>query len=275
MSIFLILISLLSIFATHDVLGKTIAPPITVTVGTDDYCPFSCLIDNSPAGIQLDAMETILTKHGYQLKAIPLGIERSATLSKQKSLDFVSAVSEFDAEALGLEINKVPFGALRVFFFTHADQKFEYSDVSSLKKRQLGIIQGYGLTEPLDKYVADPNHASNIVILKGEKPNERLIRMLEGRRVDTVPMTAAVFWYLYKTLNLKGQYLIAGELGLEIPPKRTGIYIGTKQGDDPRIKNLVKLIDQGLADMKKSGELEKIAAKYGVTMSMIAFRPPS
>jgi polar amino acid transport system substrate-binding protein len=267
--------SLLLILASHVAFAKTTSSPNTITVGTDDYCPFSCLIDNKPAGIQLVAMESILTKHGYELKAIPLGIERSASLSKQKSLDFVSAVSEFDAEALGMEINKVPFGALRVFFYTHIDQKFEYRDVSSLKNRKLGIIQGYGLTEPLDKYVADKNNAPNIVILKGEKPNERLIRMLESRRLDTVPMTAAVFWYLYKTLKLKGQYQVAGELGLEIPPNRTGIYIGTKHGDDPRIKHVMKLIDTGLTDMKKNGELEKIAAKYGVTMSMIDFRPPS
>ena len=110
-----------------------------------------------------------------------------------------------------------------------------------------------------DDYVAKKNNATPdkgaVFLSSGETPLERNVDRLKQGNLDVVIEDQYVFHYFMKTHH--AQFRNAGALG------REKVYIALSPSL-PESPAVARALDEGLRDLRASGELEKILTFYGI-----------
>ncbi len=92
----------------------------------------------------------------------------------------------------------------------------------------------------------------------GMNPLEKNIKMLLSGRIDAVIATEPVFWYFANRMDIKDQIKVSG---VAVKPEKAYIAFSPVI---PQSKEYAKILSNGVAKLRKSGELEQILIKYGL-----------
>lgn len=160
------------------------------------------------------------------------------------------------AEAAGLILPLEPIGQPRVGIFVRKSSAWRYENLTSLLKIRLGVLADYKYWDAPDGYVAK-HQAPRVVPFSGDNPIKAAIAKLQSGEIDALPETVPVFSWTTAEAGLHTSgfhiaYLHEGE----------AIFIAFSGGDE-RGKRYARLLDAGIKDLRKSGELAKILARYG------------
>ncbi|HET9240310.1 MAG TPA: transporter substrate-binding domain-containing protein [Oligoflexus sp.] len=235
--------------------------PESIRLGYDDFCPYSCLKD-AKNGYFVDTVQQVLEAQGYKVVAIKGSWARLKTMAQKGQLELVVPLTRYETEELKLERNSLPLGTIEGRLFTHKSSSWRFKGEESLKGQSMAVIRDYGYPPVISALINDPAQRKYILTLASDLGTDQQVQMLASQRVTIVPSDRNAFLYHARRHGLENSVQIAGELPME--HLYTDLHVGIATQQPELRKKLRQVLDKGIEDLKKSGQLNRIKARYGV-----------
>ena len=232
-----------------------------IRLGYDDFCPYSCLKD-AKNGYFVDVVQQILEAQGYKVTSIKGSWARLKAMAQKGQLDLVVPLTRYETEELKLDRNSLPLGTIDGRLFTHKSSSWQYKGEESLKGQSMAVIREYGYPPVITSLIEDPTQKKYILTLASDLGTDQQVKMLASQRVTIVPSDRNAFLYHARRHGLENSVRIAGELPME--PLYTDLHVGIATQQPEVRKKLRQVLDKGLEDLNKNGQLTRIKARYGV-----------
>ncbi len=147
-------------------------------------------------------------------------------------------------------------------FFTLKSSVWRYQGPNTLDGQKVGLVGGYAFPEISSYAIAHPKKV-DLQYTTGELAVQENIRKLFFRRVSTVLEDESVFIYNANALGMLDAFHIAGEEGSST--SSNNLYIGfTPFSKNPKSIEYARILSDGMQQLRKSGRLAQIMARYGL-----------
>jgi polar amino acid transport system substrate-binding protein len=224
-----------------------------VSVRSDSWPPYNG--DGDPAsdkpGYGIEILKAIYGEVDYQ--TMPW---KRAVLMCEAG-DFDAVISAFKEDAPALLFPKLPFGMSSTVLVAKAGSGLSGSWQALLEGRKLGTIDGYAYQEELDAWIA--SHPDQVFVAKGDNALEKLLRMQQAGRVDLIVDDGAVIKSVSSTIGLAEVVEVVAKVGE--PGELFVAFSPAKEGSQA----LADQFDAGLQQLRASGALAAILARYGLS----------
>ncbi len=230
----------------------------TIIIASDNWCPINCEAGSDQEGFMVDIAKKVFTKasHTVEYRNIPW----NRTLQWVRAGKIHGAIGPYIEDCPDFIFPKNELAMIGFGIFVKKENIWTYSGVSSLERISIGVIADYSYGNEIDTYIKkNKKNSERIKVMHGETPLKNNIRMLLAGRFDAVVATGSVFWYTAHRLKVSDQLKSAG-----VVTKPEKAYIAFSPAL-PTSKEYAKILSNGVAELRKSGELEKILNKYGLT----------
>ena len=242
---------LLFVFPAHLVISETL------TLRADPWYPYNGYPESEKPGYIIEVARMILKKHDIKLDYQILEWEMSLRQARSGDIDCVVGAYKTDApdfiypsQALGVDI---------VAFFARSDAPdWQYENLSSLYNKRIGVIAAYSYGEDIDRFIAANADTQWLHISRGDDPLARNIRMVLAGRLDMLIESHVVLKAKLQEMKLTGQIKMLDQL-----PAGDKLYIACSP-ENPESKRYVRLLDEGLIQLRNTGKLDTILAAYGL-----------
>lgn len=236
----------------------------TISVKSDEWCPFNCEPGSANPGYMIEIARIIFEKAGHQLTYGVMPWSRCIDHGRKGKLDALPGATKgempdfvFPEEELGFSMTA---------FFVKKGNQWRYTDLSSLEGLKVGVLDEYEYGAGLDEYFEKKKNTGEAQIVRGEDPVGLNIKKLLKGRIDIVPEDKLVFLYNAKEHGVLDQVQEAGMVPVtdKADFESTKVYLAFSP-KNPRSKEYARILSEGIREMRASGELAKILAKYGLT----------
>ena len=227
-----------------------------ISLGADNWCPYTCSEESQLPGLGVELARDIFKSNNITLSYQIHDWQKALKLGRQGKLDGV--IGPYASGAKGFIFPKQHFAYSQACFISLKKNDWIYQGASSLNTQRLGIIQSYSYGRFIDKYIQTPSNRDKIITVGGNNALETLIDMLNAETIDVLSDDIEVFRKKIKNSKNLIRYNISGCL------PRTRIYIAFSNADPQKADRLVKILDEGLTKLIKSGDIEKYYKKYGL-----------
>lgn len=235
------------------------APDMTASGGkvlilaADSWCPYNCTPTDPQPGYLVELAIRIYGSKGYRVDYQVMPWKRVIEMTKVGQIDGVLAVC--DIEATGLVKTEKPVGIMQNMVATMADKKFEWTGVNVIGTRRAGMINGYGYGDDLLAWAAA--HPEQVDYSTGAEALEAMLNKLIVGRIDFLQDDIHVLEYRLAKMGLKKKIFLQPEgehypLRIAFSPVR------------PDGLKLAKMFDDGIAQMRRTGELARLLKRYGM-----------
>ncbi len=233
-----------------------------LTFSVDDYCPYYCkgdgqAIRESNPGFVIDILEQAFKPKDYQLKYVTRPWERGIKEVREGKFNALIIAAKGDAPKLVFPENEQ--GRSVGCYYTQADNPWQFTDMTSLKGKKLGLVKGYEYYEPLNTFLMKNINDSNIRYLSGQTVMARILNMINLGRLDLTMEDANVADHLILQLGMVGKIkkstCAKGELDFFVafsPAKFNS-------------KKHAEILSKAMDTFRRNGQLKKILEKYGVS----------
>lgn len=228
----------------------------TIDISGAVWCPNNCYPDKKRPGIMLEIAQKALRKQGYEITYNEIAWSRAIIETKQGNFDALIGSSKIDAP--DFVYPKEPVAIARNCFFTLNDNKWNYSKITSLSEVELGVGQDETVSKEIEMYIEKYKETSRVSILSGTDYMSRLLLMLRKKRISAIIADVNVFNYLLKNTGESKSVKNAGCVGLPLK-----IYLAFSPHKYSASSNIIRLFDEGVKKLRRSGEFELILEKYG------------
>ncbi len=229
----------------------------TLTLKADNWMPFSG-DGKAETGYLLDIARAVFEPLGHKVvyatgpwdQAVAEGRSGKCTgilgASPEDAQDFI-----YPSEEQGTSVQ---------LFCVRSGSPWKYAGVGSLKAIKLGIIKDYTYFQELDDYIkANP---SGVLITTGDDALKgNLLKLVQGE-LGAVVDDRSVLKFTIAKMNLQGKVQIALATADVVKPSKLYIAFSPK---NPKSQDYARILSEGMATLRKSGQLQKILAKYGLT----------
>lgn len=219
-----------------------------MTFLADEWCPYTCLPNESKPGILVEVGEKIFANtqvaFNFELINWPRAIKNVRTGKSQGLL------GAYVGDAPDFIFHTHPILFSQMCFFAKSSDRWQFTGFDSLSKRVISVINGYSYGAEFDQYIL--KHPKNIIHIAGDKLLERELLMLKTKRIDTILEDSFVFAKKAESFGLE----LKGCLGKE------GVYIAFSPANKVLSRELASWVDQELLKLKAKGEIELILKKY-------------
>ena len=246
------------------ILFPATAFPDTILLTSDIWCPYNCASDAENPGYAIEIARIIFEKAGHTLQYEVVPWSRSLKLVKEGNSTAVVGVTR--NEAPDLVFPEQEFGISVIHFFKRKGFAWKFSGTESLKSVRVGIMADYEYGAGLDAYFEKNANTTKVQIIRAREPLVLNIRKLLGERIDVIPEDKSVFMETARSMGVLDKIENAG-----IDPIRSRkdleeskLYMAFSP-KDPKSKDYARLLTDGIAQMRLSGELNRILARYGLT----------
>ena len=232
----------------------------TVTLSADVWCPYNCDPKSPRPGFMVEIAQRAFAKENVQVRYVlrpwsqAIDDARGGRIagiigaSVRDARDFI-----FPAVAQGRMVNK---------FFVRKGTRWRFDGVKSLEARTLAAVADYSYDGGvLDLYLAQHQSTpARVVLASGDTPLADNVKKLLDGKVDVVVEDARVMGYYAMTQHLVDQIEEAGELPLS---KNSDLFVAFSPAD-PNAPRYAARLAETMQELRRSGELQKILAVYGV-----------
>jgi polar amino acid transport system substrate-binding protein len=226
----------------------------TISLEADYWMPFNG-DGKAESGYMIDIAKAVFEPKGFQVTYSVTPWARAVADVRAGKCSAVVAAGVDDAPDLVFPKEEQGLGDQT--FYVKAGSPWKYAGVGSLKGLKLAVIKDYTYFPDLDSYIkANP---TSVVVGFGEGPLEDNLRLLVDGSVDVVVDATAVLAYTVNVMGIKNKIAIAGNGG---SPMEMYIAFSPK---DPKSKEYANMLSTGTAALRKSGQLMRILAKYGLS----------
>ena len=233
------------------------AQPV-ISIRSDSWYPFNDKPDDAKPGYVVETMKLIFEPKGYTLDYQIMPWKRAIAEGEKGAIHGIIGAIKSDAPTFVFP--EEPAGVSDTTFFVKKGSTWKYAGIDSFKGKCLGVSAGYAYEDPLGAYLkANAGNARLINESAGDQPLELGIKKLQADRVDICVEASIVFWTRVDRMGIsRDSFMDAGMLGETEP-----LYVAFSPAK-PESKDLAKTFSEGIRALRKSGELGRVLAKYGV-----------
>lgn len=236
--------------------SASLADPAVVRLASDEWCPYVCTTAGKlEGGFLVEVATRALAASGYRVEARLLPLNRAMRETADGTLDGV-----FAPPSNALLQPSIVLGYSRSCFFTRTKSAWTYRGIDSLRGRRLGLIGHYEYDVGVgDQYIRE--NASNrhaVDFSYGATAGYTNAKKLLLGRFEILLEHEMVMNKLIADMKAQGKFRNAGCLEQEFP-----LVIGFATRAKPT-ELYVSALAQGVQQLEKSGELERIRARHGV-----------
>ena len=225
----------------------------------DLWCPYNCEPQAPQRGYVIDVLQNIFERNGIQFKYDVVPWSRVLLQTREGKTGVAVIVSEEEVQEFGLVVGREPMASAADCVFVGAHNKLKYTkteDLSALKS--LGIAASYTYSPAFNEWMARSENKGKIHVQTGDRPGEINAINLALGRLDGVIEDDRVMRHIIAKRKLEDKVVLAG------CGERTPLYVAFS----PQLENSRKLaeqFDEGVQELRRSGQLAKILAKYGLS----------
>ena len=230
----------------------------TIKIAGAAWCPLNCVAETGEKnrGSLIDIVEQIFKAKGMAVDYREMPWARAKSEAASGAVD--ALIGAVPGDAPELVHPREPIGYSQICFYTRKDSTWTYQNIDSLKAIKLGILRDQAYWPEVDKYIeANKNDTKLIYTQSAHMYLESNFDMLGHKRIDATLDDANVAAYLLKRKNLARDFKVAGCL------QGAAVYVAFTPAK-AEAKEMVKVIDEGMDQIRKSGELSRILEKYGL-----------
>lgn len=236
-------------------LSSTAVQADRIVIAADVWCPFNCEPKSDQPGFMVEIARLVFAKQGHNVIYLTMDWERAIHETRKGNINAV--IGAFKGDAPDFVFPEQELSLVGNTFFVRKEDNWNYSGVESLRNRQLGAIKGYDYGDELRDYIGEETTAQ-VLLLGGEEPLNRGIRMLDTGRLGAVVEGEQVFWYAASSLGLADNFRTAGQSG-----ELNASYLAFS----PELGNsdlYAQQLSEGIQMLRESGALAELLKKYGL-----------
>lgn len=228
----------------------------TLSFRSDFWCPYVCNPASNKPGYMVEIMRQIFEKHGHKVDV--------------KLSNWVRAIKDTRSNKsqglLGCSIGDAPdfvfphksLGLMKSAYFTLKDSTWTYNGRQSLQNKRIGVINGYSYGDSVDNLIRTRN--KSFIPFSGDRPLEQIIKMIQSGRLEAFIENPVALHYALAEMNVPVDTLrVAGWVVADDP----FLYVAFSP-ENSKSKIYADILDKGLTDLRRSGELRRILEKYNI-----------
>lgn len=220
----------------------------TYKIVYEDYPPFEFKDNNGVMkGLDIDILNAIARNEKVSFEYIPVPWARALSMVENGDCDAIISLFKtperdkfllFPSEGLGFEANVI---------FANDSFKGDVKTINDLKGKTVGTVTEYSYGKEFDAYKG--------YVKEESKDQETMFKKLANNRINMAITNELVGFYMLKDLGIKNVRK------LSYVADDQPLYIGVSK-KSANATELHALLNKGLNDLKKSGELAKIRNSY-------------
>ena len=232
----------------------------TITIVADPWCPYNCEPESDAPGFMVEIARRVFAEVGIEVRYETLPWVRA--LQATEAGEYNGAIGASRYEASGFVFPDIEQGRMRNGFWVVRESDWHFHGIESLTDINLATLAGYSYGPQVEEYLNDPANAQRVTQLYGSTPLQNGLNMLQRGRIDALLEDEYVFRYEVKQRNEVDHYRLAGRVGLD--PLFSDVYIAFSPALTSS-ERYARILGEGMARLRASGELDKILARYGVS----------
>lgn len=227
-----------------------------IIIAADAWMPFNGEPGSSKPGYMIEIAEKIFTGAGYDFEYKILPWSRAIKEAELGNINGI--IGAFYNDAPNFVFPAEELAIVQNGFFVLKGTNWKYTGNQSLLTINLGLITDYSYGEELDTFFKNNKEKGYFQFNYGENPLEKNINKLLSKRIDVILESTSVF--LYKT----------NEMGISHKIKAAGKVEGSEKAyiafspTNRHSQTYARILSEGIAELRKSGELKIILQKYGL-----------
>lgn len=227
----------------------------SIKLRADAWMPYNGDPKDAKPGFSLEIARAALEPHGVSIDYQIMPWARAVKDLESGEID--ALIGALGDEMPGMFMPSESVGQVTTEAITLAGSNWTYTGLASLDAVKVGFTRGYTYADDIDKYLA-ANAKKNVMEVGGDGPLVQARALLERKRIDAFIEGEQVFlWGL--TPEQKALYKIGGQV---VPAKDIFVAFSPKAANG---KRWADLLSKGIADLRATGKLKEILAKYGMS----------
>ncbi|MES2615947.1 MAG: transporter substrate-binding domain-containing protein [Bdellovibrionota bacterium] len=246
------ILSLLGLFAVVNTQSSYAEKQELIKIRADEWCPYNCQPGSNDPGYMIEVLQMTFGKKNIDYQT--MNWSRAILETRKNKYDGIVGASIENAPDF---IFSVPVGESKNCFYKKNTSQFKYTGIDSLNSVQLGVIKDYTYFNELEVYIKkNIRDKKKLDEHYGNNAQDRLILKLELGRLDTFVEDPSVVSYMMKKHPDIKDIVDAGCV------KTGSLYIAFSP-NNPKSKDRKNRLTHTIAKMIKSGDMDKLLAKYG------------
>lgn len=239
-------------------MGVSDAASNVISIRADIWAPYNDDPSSVSPGSMVEIVKRIYQKAGYEIDYQIMPWTRSIMAVEKGTYDAIIGAT---TECPDCITPRESIGEMISHFYVKKGSSWRYTGPDSLKTVSVGVIADYAYADAFDAYVeANKDNVKAVDVMHGDEPLQKNIKKLLAGRLDTVIENTLVFNWTVKNMGLsESDFEDAGEL----ENSKLELYIKFCPGKDTS-PVYADIFDKGMAELRASGELTEILAKYGM-----------
>ncbi len=229
----------------------------TISLVADEWPPFNGVPNSGNEGFIVDVARAVFEKNGVRVAYEILPWKRAVEMTREGLYNGIIGATK--AEAPDFIFHSEELFKFYDAFYVKKGSSWRFIQKTDIEYGPIGVIEGYEYNQWLLDYIQiHKNNLDRVQIITGENPLERNILKLIDGRIDTVIDNENVILNIARQMNVLDQIVLAG-----YTTESSSIYIAFSP-KLPKSKTYAKILNQGIVDLRETGEFKKILMKYGL-----------
>lgn len=227
----------------------------TITIAADEWSPYNGVPGSPEPGYGIEIARRVFESAGHTVKYVSVPWTRAIKETRNGAYNAVIGATK--TETPDFVFPREEFGVSKNSFFVKDGTQWRYTGKESLLTIKLGAVKNYSYGKEIDAFLkANPNI---VEYLHGEDPLLLNIRKLLMDRIDALIEDPNVLAEKAKKMGVLDQIVIAGDTG------RGDILYIAFSPEIKASKEYARIFTNGIRKMRKSGELDAILDRYGLS----------
>jgi polar amino acid transport system substrate-binding protein len=229
-----------------------------IRLAADEWCPHNCEEQSAHPGYMVELATEAFKLYGYRVEYI---VEKSwqEAIDKARNGEYNGVVGTAKSDVPDFIFPKTALGIADNCYLARADSSWRYNGIDSLSSKRLGVIVDYTYGDALNQYIfnnqKDPR---KIQFVSGNNAIKYSLTKVKQGKLDIYVDECRVINYALMSRQDKGRFKVVGKMG-----DVDELYIAfSPKGSNG--ENYSKILDNGIAKLKKLGRYHEILKSYGI-----------
>lgn len=223
---------------------------------SDIWCPYACKPASPKPGFMVEIATEVFKMHGHKVHYKLVNWARA--ISETRSGKYTGLIGSSKMDAPDFIFPETPQGKNLNYFWTKKSSQWKYTGLDSLKGKKIGVINSYSYGDEVDQQIQNKN--PSYVIVSGEDALTKMIRMTNAGRLDAFIENPSVLSYQLMSLP---EYADKFESSSKNITNDSDLFV-TFSPANKNSKNYAEMMTKGIDELRKSGKLKEILARYGL-----------
>ncbi len=249
-----LIVAIFSIFSMSiSVDASSLSSPLLIK--SDARCPYVCDLNSDKPGYMVEIIRMIFTKKGQPIELRTTNWARAVNEVRANKADALLGATKEDAPELIFPDS--PLGQAHRYFFIHKNANWSYRGRASLQSRRVGVVNGHTYGQPISELIHSKH--KSIITFSGSNPLQQILKMMESGRLDAFIEDPVILKQALSKQEIESFLKSDGTKG--ISSSALNIAFSPKH---PQAEQFAKWINQGVQELRQSGQLQDILDKYNL-----------